>query len=611
MSETLPGVTLYLNIAPAAAILTLVALFLLVKRRKETAVRSLIVFLALTTWLIITNAAEAWAQTDELTLFFAKLQYIAFIYIPIAWLSFCLRFTGWITTTKKSLIAFIVIAPSIFYAIILTNGFHGLFWAELRYVHSGPFSVLRPVHGPFFWLLIAYGWLLMLLGTVFVLRSFFTGQKIFYRQSVWIIVGVLIPGIANFINVFRLIPGLQKDFTPIGLALSGLCFVTGMYFHRLFWIMPVARAVILQNLPLGIIVLDRKGWIVDHNAQIDQVLGVPEYAEGRSYASFPRLCALLDSARVYQDWPERTQEEGLFETDGLTLEWSVRPSAGDYRGIILTVADITERIRLRNEMELIKSEFVNREKLATIGRITAGLTHEINNPLAIIKSDARSLGRMIERKCAQVLEGREKDGEMLEIHEVHEALCSGIDRIEELVGSLLAFSRKGSIDSKAGPFDLNQCISSTLDFVRYEFRDGISIQTNEAKTPLITGHKSEINQVLFNILTNAAQAIRTRAKTEAPGWKGLITITTGSSSDGSGEGSTAIVWCEIENNGNPIPEEYRERIFELFFTTKPEKWGTGLGLNLSREIVEKHHEGRLFLASADPVVFRLEFPARA
>jgi signal transduction histidine kinase len=99
-------------------------------------------------------------------------------------------------------------------------------------------------------------------------------------------------------------------------------------------------------------------------------------------------------------------------------------------------------------------------------------------------------------------------------------------------------------------------------------------------------------------LTNACHAIRERAEGER--FAGIITIRTGA--------SEKKVWCEIENNGTPIPVEHRDRIFDLFFSTKKSQWGTGLGLNICRDIVENHHGGKLSLESTDPVIFKIELP---
>ena len=75
--------------------------------------------------------------------------------------------------------------------------------------------------------------------------------------------------------------------------------------------------------------------------------------------------------------------------------------------------------------------------------------------------------------------------------------------------------------------------------------------------------------------------------------------------------SPETIYCEIENNGVPITEDVKKHLFDLFFTTKSGDWGNGIGLNLSRDIIESRHHGKLLLASCDPVIFRIELPASA
>jgi len=167
-----------------------------------------------------------------------------------------------------------------------------------------------------------------------------------------------------------------------------------------------------------------------------------------------------------------------------------------------------------------------------------------------------------------------------------------------VTASLLSFSRQDKTEAAFEPYDLHAGIDTTLEIMRYEFREGVEIQKHYERIPQITAHKSEINQVVFNILNNAIQAIRERGENEK--LKGLITIRTGVCGNN--------IFCEMENNGTPITQENGNRLFELFFTTKPENWGTGLGLNISKNIIEQRHNGKLLLVSLNPVVFRIELP---
>jgi len=208
----------------------------------------------------------------------------------------------------------------------------------------------------------------------------------------------------------------------------------------------------------------------------------------------------------------------------------------------------------------------------------------------------RSLQVLVERSYRA--RGETDAGEIITITR---GITEGLDRIENVIRSLLSFSRQGKLTSSRESYDLHAGIDTTLDIMHYEYQSVSGIQKQYGDLPLLHAEKNEINQVLFNIFTNALQAIKDRKKRED--FVALIKIRTGACG--------SAVYCEIENNGTPITPEVRDRLFELFFTTKPENWGTGLGLNLSRDIIEHRHHGKLELVSIDPVIFRIELPVES
>lgn len=587
------GFRLFLDIAPIAFLLMVVTFMATFPYRKEHAAKPLLAIIVLVAWLIATSVAELLVPMGSLTVLCAKLEWVSYLYIPIAWLSFCLRYTGIIRLSDRRVLIVAAAAPLSALAVVFTNELHGLLWTRIIFRASDGLSVMRPEHGPLFWMYVAYAWGLTGFGSLMVIRSFFSGQRLYYRQSLWILAGSIMPGITNLINLTGVMPGLEKDFTPIGYTLSALCFLAGIYLHKLLWILPVARSVLMQELTVGIIALDSQGWIVDHNRKADELLGLDTVSVGHRAADFPSITAIVDAAGFIPGVDRRFTKSGILDWNGHVVSWTVQPSAPATNGSLIMLEDVTDRTKLEREMEAIRHELINREKLATVGRITAGLAHEINNPVGYLKSDVRSLTRLIERTS-----GDRTDADTREIVAIAGGITEGLERIEGVVRSLLSFSREERIDSPFEPYNLYAGIDATIDIMRYELKGTIGIQRDLGEVPLIFAQKGEINQVLLNILSNACYAIRERG--EAGQGAGIITIRTGSTGQG--------LWCEIENNGVPIAAENRNQVFDLFFTTKKARVGTGLGLNICRDIVENHHSGKLSLVSLDPVIFRIELP---
>lgn len=592
------GFALFVDMAPAMVAILIACLVVFYPLRKDRTAASLIAYLAFVSLLLAANTAELYAPPGPITLLFAKLEYLPYSAIPGTWLAFCLNYTGWITKKSRRLKAAAIAAPVMIFATVMTNGWHHLFWKEIAYIEDGPLSVLHATHGPAFWIAFSYNWLCIALGAGIVFFSYFSGKRLFRIQTLWIIAGTLIPGITNLIYVFRLAPGIAKDFTPIGFALSGLFFLAGSYFHGLLWVMPVARGALLQELGVGILAIDRNGRIIDHNSATDRMFAIDELAAGKPASRYPLLAAFLASDELSAGTGERRNAaatlNGRFEMGDMTLIWRMQEQESGRQGRVFVFEDISGQAALEANIQKMKAEFANREKLVSIGQLTAGLAHEINNPLGYLKSDVRSLETLVERKFPA-----SDDKDIKEIVSISGGISEGLDQIGKVVSTLLAFSRQGSTNVPPENFNLHEGIDAMLEIMRVDWRDIAEIRKDYGAIPEIYVRKHEINQVIFNILKNALQAIRELPQQD--GRRRLVQIRTGF--------ENGRIWCEIENNGPPIPEAAANRIFDLFFTTKRELLGTGLGLNYSRDIIEHRNHGKLFLASSDPVVFRMELPA--
>jgi signal transduction histidine kinase len=241
---------------------------------------------------------------------------------------------------------------------------------------------------------------------------------------------------------------------------------------------------------------------------------------------------------------------------------------------------------LRAQLQQAQRQLLQSEKMAAIGQLAAGVAHEINNPIGYVFSNIGSLAayvndmlrliRAYEQLKASTPEidrlRREIDIEFLteDILSLIAESQDGIERVKQIVHSLKDFSRS----DEGGEFvaaDLRQCIESTLNVVNNEIKYKAEVRKEFAALPPVECRPSQINQVVMNLLVNAAQAIDQR---------GEIVVRTALH-----EGGALI---EISDNGNGIAPQNLHRIFEPFFTTKPVGQGTGLGLSLSYGIVKDH-----------------------
>ena len=576
--------------------MALIAAFGALRRySSEPAARSLSRFLALSLLLIVANSWEILAPAEFWTLQFSKLEYVSFLLLPISFLSFCLRYTGFERYVSKALRAALVVCAAAFFAIVVTNEWHGLFYSSVEYVVVEGFTTMRPAYGPFFWVIAIFAWSLIAIGAFFILRSYVAERGPYRTRSLAIVLGTLAPCAFNLIYVFRLVPGLKKDFTPIGMAVGGLLFFIGAYLSRAARVIPLARGVVLQELDEGVVFIDPSGRLADYNDFAERLLGLADSSLGRPITAIPELdvvATTIASASV--------SSEGLAVSHAVVSGRSVvarakriggRRGSPVSRGVALTLTDVSERERMQDELDAARADMLKREHFAVIGRLSADIAHEINNPLGYVWAEFRSIQATV---AGAIHDERVRS----DVFEMVEAAEDGLGRIEKVVRSLLEYAKRGAGDEAPAPYDLARGVQGALELSRSDYSRVAIVDVDLEDTPRVLARGSEIDRVLLNIIRNAAEAVRERAA--QAGARGRIWVKTRL------EGFRVI--CEIGNDGTPIAESEGAKVFEEFFSTKAEGRGTGLGLSISKDIVEKRHGGRLYLASRDPVVFRMELP---
>jgi len=232
---------------------------------------------------------------------------------------------------------------------------------------------------------------------------------------------------------------------------------------------------------------------------------------------------------------------------------------GQRVGTIGVCRDITQWKKLQDDL-------VQVDRLAEVGRIAAGVAHELNNPMAVINEASGWAGMVI--KDAKGLSPEDRQ----ELEDVIKKISAQTRRCRNVTHKLLDFVRD-SAPSKTD-FDIHTLIKETIDFLKPELKHTpIKIHLNFAEEPLsVNSDPKLLEQVLVNFITNAIHAVL-----EKQGNQGRIEIGTTK--------ADSQVEIRITDNGGGIPKEAREEIFDLFYTTKPPGKGTGLGLPICRNIV--------------------------
>jgi PAS domain S-box-containing protein len=298
----------------------------------------------------------------------------------------------------------------------------------------------------------------------------------------------------------------------------------------------------------------------------------------------------------------------------------VKDSAGIITHCIGIGADITARIeqdriqrqlqdRLYSEMqdrERMSMELRVAQKLESVGRLAAGIAHEINTPIqyvgdgvAFLQSAQADLERLLEvyraafkrlaaeESPAAVIESVEKaqataDLEFLriEVPKAFDRTLQGVERVAAIVRAMKEFAHPDA--NEHSPADLNHAIETTLIVAHNEYKYTATVETKLTPLPEVMCNVGELNQVFLNLIVNAAHAIQESGKDATTG---RITIATARSRDN--------VVISVTDNGCGIPDENLEKVFDPFFTTKEVGRGTGQGLAIARSIVSEKHGGSI------------------
>jgi len=374
---------------------------------------------------------------------------------------------------------------------------------------------------------------------------------------------------------------------------------------------------IINSMPSVVIGVDADGQVTHYNQEASRHLAGPDRSGvgDTLERAFPEYAGHMESIRrAIRERKPMLLEKRPHQAGGETgyQDLLIYPLiANGVEGAVLRIDDVTERVRLAEMM-------VQSEKMMSVGGLAAGMAHEINNPLGAILQSAQVLQMYLDplretnRKAAAeagcdmddihtFLRGR---GVLVFLDNIREAGA----RAAKIVANMLEFSRRS--ESSKDLVDVRAILDKSLELAasdydlkkKYDFRHLSVVRNYGPDVPPVYCSRTEIEQVVLNLLKNAAQAMAGKQYgDETP----AITLSTSQAG-----GMVAIT---LEDNGPGMDEAVRKRIFEPFFTTKEPGQGTGLGLSVSYFIITNNHGGRIAVDSTpgQGTRFTIELPTRS
>ena len=379
---------------------------------------------------------------------------------------------------------------------------------------------------------------------------------------------------------------------------------------------------ILSSVSDVLIVADRTGRVVQVSRSVEVVTGIPQdRAVGQPlvdlFAAAQR--AALESAlhRVRETRRSALMEADLTTASGVEpLDISIAPQLterGRIDGFVLTGRPMGELRKAyaglsesHDNLKAAQAQLVRNEKLASLGRLLAGVAHELNNPISFVYSNAHALGRYatkFETYFAEVQKGASRqdlialrqelklDRELANLREAIKGSQDGAERVRDIVEDLRRLSSDGTGEMLS--FDLAETVRIAASWVKRGTKKPVALVMNADQPVFVRGRAGHLQQVVMNLVQNAFDALEGRDD-------GRITLSV------RVQGRTAVL--DVTDNGPGVPESLRTAIFDPFFTTKPVGRGTGLGLSISLKIAEEHGGSLTCCDGPQGACFRLTLP---
>jgi signal transduction histidine kinase len=570
--------------APAYLInflLTLAIAFVAWRRRRTPGALAFTgVMLCATVWSFA-QFFESGADTLQGKVFWSQVQYLGGAFVSTFWFVFAVRYSG-VHFAEGRRVMWLFVIPLITLGLAWTNPLHQLVWARIDLTPAALPVVAIYHHGFWFWIFATYSYVLVITGSVLLIREAIYAPRIRQYQAAALVAGALMPLMANLIYILGLSPFPGLDLTSFSFTLVGLLYLPAMYSLRVLDVTPVARGAVIEQMTDAVIVMDAHGRIADVNAAVQSLLDLPTddwlgEPLTTALAAFPAIVALGADTKPAQAVISVPGHPDCFLDIRKTPFTDKR---GQPVGALFLLRDITQMKRAEQQSFDLALEH---ERVRLLSRFIRDASHEFRTPLAVINTSLY----LMDRAQDPAVQRAQRD-----------KIAAQVNAVNGLLDEMLTMSRLDEHEPLSlSNVDLNGLIRATVDEERaaHSVYPSVTLALADPLPP-VRGDEAQLRRVVENLLRNAAEYA-------TPGSSiALVTHERG-----------GYVVFALSDTGIGIDPTTQRRIFERFFRsdeahTTP---GLGLGLPMARAIVEAHG-GRIEVSSAlgQGTTFTVQLPAQ-
>ncbi len=501
------------------------------------------------------------------TLFWDQFKFIGIVITPVTIFIMSLTHTHRISKIKKTFVLRLLIIPVITLLFAFTYENHNFFLKSFTYITIGNLSIINGEFGAWFWVHTAYSYTLLFLSFIFFAIEFFKQPKIYRRQTLVLIIAMIIPWISNILTISNLIGKVIIDITPPSFVITGLIMFLGMFRFKLLDLIPVAKEVVLESMDDGIIVLDNQNRLIDVNAAAAKLFNKQSkhiigniFSDVSPTLSQNILTAENDSNAHHKITLTINKEEKIYSIKKSTIYDIENRDIGQ----VISFHDITDLENIMKQLAYSKkiADDANKAK----GLFLANMSHEIKTPMNGV------LG-LIDHLIEKDLDNETK-------HDL-DLIKSCTDNLLGIINDILDYSKIESdkLLLESIPFNLKDTIIRTCRLFSFQAdKKGIelicTIDNTLPKT--VIGDSVRVRQILSNLISNAIKFTS----------HGSIHINVNAKEVDT---NSHRLQFSIKDTGIGISEKEIPKLFDSFeqldTSTTRKYGGTGLGLAIVKKLV--------------------------